>query len=229
MVTGALVGIQSMRRLTCKAITLTVALASVGLESRVMAWETPRTKLRKPNDAILSEPGRDEPGARLMVSVGDGSPAPVEPSGPAGWIASPEVHTRSQSAQPRVLVLGRRDDSREATYTLEGVRGLESPAGTKSGRYATSGHERAGNPQCISRHAQPGLDRDHSVGYVGGGTPFPWGTRGQARTTQEGTFGMDYSGWLVSRNTWLKWSHGGRHQGGAGRYETDGPRLLPEK
>jgi hypothetical protein len=228
-----------MRRLTCNAITLAAAIAIVGCACSALAWEPPRTKLRKPNDAILSEPGRDEPDARVMVSIEDRplEDRPLEdrpralgePSGPSGWNASPVVPTRPPASQPRVLVLGRRDDSREATYVLEGVRGEESPAGTKSGRYATSGHERAGNPQCTSRHAQPGLDRDHSVGYVGGGTPFTWGNRGQARTTQEGTFGMDYSGWLVSRNTWLKWSHGGRHQGGAGRYETDGPRLLPEK
>ena len=29
--------------------------------------------------------------------------------------------------------------------------------------------------------------------------------------------------------TWLLWTHGRREQGGLGRYETDGPRILPEK
>jgi hypothetical protein len=87
--------------------------------------------------------------------------------------------------------------------------------------------ERAGAPHCISRHAQPGTDRDHTLGYVGGGTPLRY--FGECRRMEEGTDGMDYSGWLFHRKTWLMWSHGGLHQGGAGRYETEGPRILPEK
>lgn len=132
----------------------------------------------------------------------------------------------SRQPAPRYTVLGQRDDSRESSYTLEG-RGVEQGAGKRWGRYCEPPMERAGDPQCISRHAQPGTDRDHTLGYVGGGTPLRY--FGECRRIDEGTVGMDYSGWLIHRKTWLMWSHGGLHQGGAGRYETEGPRILPEK
>lgn len=119
-------------------------------------------------------------------------------------------------------------DSAEAEsprdYRLNGVRGKESPQVLKSGRYCENGFKRAGLPLCVGRFAKPSITCSHMIGYVGGGTAF----LGQRRTSQEGTFGMDYSGKWFSRNSWLKWSHGDRYQGGAGRYETEGPRLLPE-
>ena len=122
--------------------------------------------------------------------------------------------------------LGRRDDSLAQGYSLEG-RGKEVGAGPKSGRYCEPGMGRAGFPFCIRFAAKPGTDPDHSLGYVGGGSPFRlWGER---RAVDEGTVGMDYSGWLFQRKTWLAWSHGGLYQGGAGRYQTEGPRLLPER
>ena len=107
---------------------------------------------------------------------------------------------------------------------LTGKRGQETPSGSKYGRYCENAFERAGFPNCIGRFAKPSTDAYHQVGYVGGGTLFG----GTNRRKDEGTFGMDYAGYWFHRKTWLKWSHGGRHQGGAGRYETEGPRLLPE-
>ncbi len=109
-------------------------------------------------------------------------------------------------------------------YRLNGVRGKESLKGPKHGRYCENGFKRAGLPLCVGRFAKPSITCSHMIGYVGGGTAF----LGQRRTSQEGTFGMDYSGKWFSRKSWLKWSHGDQYQAGAGRYETDGPRLLPE-
>ena len=107
---------------------------------------------------------------------------------------------------------------------LPGPRGQETPSGIRSGRYSENDFRRSGFPFCIGRFAMPSTDSFHQVGYVGGGTLFG----GSGRRSHEGTFGMDYAGFLFSRKTWLKWSHGTRPQGGAGRYETEGPRLLPE-
>ncbi len=107
---------------------------------------------------------------------------------------------------------------------LSGPRGKEKPSGIRQGRYCENDFRRSGFPFCIGRFATPSTDSFHQVGYVGGGTLFC----GTGRRSNEGTFGMDYSGFLFSRKTWLKWSHGERSQGGAGRYETEGPRLLPE-
>jgi hypothetical protein len=107
---------------------------------------------------------------------------------------------------------------------LLGPRGQESPAGNRYGRYCKNSFVRSGYPFCIGFFAKPSTDRYHQVSYVGGGTLFG----GSNRKTTEGTFGMDYSGHWFSRKTWLKWSHGARYQGGEGRYETEGPRLLPE-
>ena len=107
---------------------------------------------------------------------------------------------------------------------LAGARGKETPHGNRYGRYCENAIRRAGLPNCISRFAKSSTDANHQVGYVGGGTLFG----GSCRRIDEGTFGMDYAGLWYSRKIWLKWSHGERHQGGAGRYETEGPRLLPE-
>lgn len=115
-------------------------------------------------------------------------------------------------------------ESHLSERTLTGTRGRETPGGSKYGRYCENGFARAGFPNCLSRFARPSTDAYHQVGYVGGGTIFG----GSSRRADEGTFGMDYSGHWFSRKTWLRWSHGKQHQGGAGRYETEGPRVLPE-
>jgi hypothetical protein len=55
---------------------------------------------------------------------------------------------------------------------------------------------------------------------VGGGAP----TLGSSPYLDEGTFGWDYFGITFRKRVALNWTHG-RHQGGAGAYQTDGPRL----
>ena len=107
---------------------------------------------------------------------------------------------------------------------LPGPRGNETACGNKYGRYCENAFLRSGFANCISRFANPSTDANHQVGYVGGGTLIG----GSSRRIEEGTFGMDYAGHWFSRKTWLKWSHGERHQGGVGRYETEGPRILHE-
>jgi len=108
---------------------------------------------------------------------------------------------------------------------LSGPRTKETPSASKHGRYCENGFLRSGLPFCLGRFAMPSTDRFHQVGYVGGGTLYC----GSPRGTDEGTFGMDYAGHWFWRKSWLKWSHGDRYQGGAGRYETEGPRMLPER
>jgi hypothetical protein len=137
-----------------------------------------------------------------------------------------------QEAPKRFVKLGSRDDSQAETYSVEN-RGKETPAGNPSGRYATEGIHRAGYPWIPGVFANVGTDPQHSIGYVGGSTPFKHpasgSLQGECRRPQEGTFGYDYSGLYFKRNTWLLWTHGRREQGGLGRYETEGPRILPEK
>jgi hypothetical protein len=137
-----------------------------------------------------------------------------------------------QAAPKRSLQLGNRDDSRAESYSLEN-RGVETPTGKKTGRYCTDGMQRAGYPWMPGIFATWGTDPQHTVGYVGGSTPFkgPYSgvLQGECKRPTEGTFGYDYTGLHFKRNTWLLWTHGRREQGGLGRYETDGPRILPEK
>ena len=86
-------------------------------------------------------------------------------------------------------------------------------------------HQRAGNPQEISRWAIPS-DNGRYVGYlVGGGCPLP--RRAEGPTTEEGTWGWDYQGWLLPRRIILGWWHGRRYQGGTGAYQPDGPKVFP--
>ncbi len=86
-------------------------------------------------------------------------------------------------------------------------------------------HVRAGHPQNVHRFAEPTITPKYCFGYVGGGA---W-IGGQPRTLEEGTWGMDYCGHYLPHRVWLNWYHGRVAQGGAGRYETDGPKLLKKK
>jgi hypothetical protein len=182
-------------------------------------------KRLRPPVRTVTLPGSSEPTGEkgdLESLVAEMNPSP-ESSGPVF------ATFRTQPIKPKAevfTVLGNRDDSLESSYTLEG-RGREIGAGKRYGRYCEPGMERAGYPYCVRLVAQPSPDCYHSLGYVGGGTPFRfWGER---RYIHEGTVGLDYSGRFFQRKTWLLWSHGGLYQGGAGRYQTDGPRILPEK
>jgi hypothetical protein len=61
----------------------------------------------------------------------------------------------------------------------------------------------------------------HYIGYyAGGGAPL---RRSEPRGPDDGTWGWDYRGWLISRRVTLGWWHGRRYQGGTGAYRTDGP------
>ncbi len=103
--------------------------------------------------------------------------------------------------------------------------GIETPRGPKCGRYAENGCVRSGCPDCIHPFAKCAVTGDRSVGYIGGGGSL---LHGEPRTIEEGAFGLDYSGHWFSRKVWLLWNHGSKHQGGAGAYASDGPRILPE-
>jgi len=100
------------------------------------------------------------------------------------------------------------------------------------GRPATERHHfqgdqfrRAGDPQCTSPLAGPS-ESPHAVGYYVGGGARVKGWVGEERRPEEGTWGTDYSGFLIHKKIELRWSHGRRYQGGAGSYRTDGPRLV---
>jgi len=61
--------------------------------------------------------------------------------------------------------------------------------------------------------------------YVGGGDPIHLG---RGRCSTEGTWGWDYSGACFSRRVQLGWWSRPKLQGGTGRYEPDGPRILEQ-
>jgi len=85
--------------------------------------------------------------------------------------------------------------------------------------------QRAGRPKCISPLARP-TESPHEKGYyVGGGARER--SRGSCeRGAQEGVWGTDSTGIIIPKHVELRWWHGQRAQGGAGAYQTDGPRVL---
>jgi len=86
------------------------------------------------------------------------------------------------------------------------------------------GFARAGQPQEISRFARP-FDGSRMIGYpIGGGALNRH--KAEAPNAADGTWGLDYSGWLIQRRVDLGWWHGRRYQGGAGAYKTDGPKII---
>jgi hypothetical protein len=100
------------------------------------------------------------------------------------------------------------------------------------GRPATERHHfqgnqfaRAGDPQCISPLAHP-AESPHETGYYVGGGARLRARAGEERRPDEGIWGMDYAGLIITKRTNLKWWHGSRYQGGYGAYATDGPRLI---
>lgn len=74
---------------------------------------------------------------------------------------------------------------------------------------------RAGNPQCVSRWAQPTREKYQGGYYVGGSRAVG----GQGRYVNEGTWGSDYAPWYTRVS--LGWTHGRRYQDGGGQYEPD--------
>jgi hypothetical protein len=85
--------------------------------------------------------------------------------------------------------------------------------------------ERAGNPQCLSPHAQPTDDGCYVPYYVGGGTPLHGGP---PCFPKQGTFGWDYNGIALRRGVILGWTYGRRYQGGTRGYTNDLPFEVPD-
>jgi hypothetical protein len=84
---------------------------------------------------------------------------------------------------------------------------------------------RAGYPQDIRPRAKPSDTGRYAGYYVGGGSLNP--RKGELPGPDEGTWGWDYVGGCFKHRVILNWWHGRRTQGGVGRYEPDGPRVLP--
>ena len=206
--------------------SLLVVLASQG-QSLVHSQDANKSVRIQFREASLED--RSSEDRTLEDLVSDSGPETIRYS--EAQLTSENVQP-TQAAPKRVTRLGMRDDANADTYNVSG-RGVSKPEGKRTGRYCMNGMERAGFPWLPGSHARPGMDCYHSVGYVGGSTPFksPWSgpLQGESRYRSEGTFGMDYSGYVFKRKTWLYWTHGSREQGGEGRYETEGPRILPEK
>jgi hypothetical protein len=97
---------------------------------------------------------------------------------------------------------------------------LQALAGDSYG-HRGSDHARAGCATNVRRFAIPSNTRHYGGYLVGGGLPI----KGDGPTLDEGTFGWDYFGMTFAKRIALNWSHGGRYQGGAGAYRTDGPRI----
>lgn len=88
-------------------------------------------------------------------------------------------------------------------------------------RYQMCDCQRAGSPHRVAKWAQPAIGKHYSAWFVGGGAAFG----GRGRCSHEGTWGLDYDGWLKPRRVWLNWT-GGRYQGGEGAYQTEGRTKL---
>ncbi len=89
--------------------------------------------------------------------------------------------------------------------------------------YRSDAHCRAGCAECIRPRAIPSDTGRYCGYYVGGGAV----AFGQGRYLDEGTWGWDYLGLCFRKRVALDWWHG-RYQGGAGQYQTDGPKLRHE-
>lgn len=90
-------------------------------------------------------------------------------------------------------------------------------------RYCMDDCVRAGFPHCVAPWARCSVNGKYSAWFVGGGAPF---LKGRPRKRNEGTWGLDYSGFFGHANVWLNYTCG-RNQGGEGAYETEGgPELL---
>jgi hypothetical protein len=87
--------------------------------------------------------------------------------------------------------------------------------------YRTQAHCLAGWPDGVRPHAIWSND-DHYCGYYVGGGAAMFGT---GRYLDEGTWGWDYFGVTRRKRVALNWWHG-KYQGGAGQYQTDGPKVL---
>lgn len=83
-------------------------------------------------------------------------------------------------------------------------------------RYQLDDCERAGNPHSVAWWAIPSLSKRDSAGMIGGSSPF----FGRKRSRQEGIWGLDYSGLLIDKKVWLRWSTSA-YQPSAGKYDAE--------
>ncbi len=93
-----------------------------------------------------------------------------------------------------------------------------------SPRYCQPEYFRAGWPKDQSRLATSSVNRHYFAWYVGGGSGLPF-LNSRSRTSQEGTWGLDYSLWKMPRTVFMKWTRGWE-QGGLGAYATDHEPIL---
>lgn len=89
-------------------------------------------------------------------------------------------------------------------------------------RYRMDDCERSGNPYCVYRLATPSITPKYRAWYTGGGAAFG----GRGRTSQEGTWGLDYNGLFGHARTWMNYTCG-NYQGGEGAY--DGEHVSLQK
>ncbi len=86
-------------------------------------------------------------------------------------------------------------------------------------RYCEDDEQRAGWPHAVRPHAQCSINHHYVVGYVGGGSALGL-PHNRPRTTEDGTWGMDYAFFPYPRTVFMRWTCG-RDQGGLGAYGTD--------
>jgi hypothetical protein len=143
-------------------------------------------------------------------------------------LGRPGVHVRIDDA-PQPFYLGGRtvDDlpplTDEELASPQLRRMFDALAGDPLGERWPD-HARAGFPLHVRPRAIPSSTPHYGGYWVGGGLPV----HGDDPFLDEGTFGWDYFGILFNKRIDLNWSHGRRHQGGAGSYKTDGPKLRHE-
>lgn len=118
------------------------------------------------------------------------------------------------------LESGPTSGSGHGCYARDGAKRLfvgdGSEAGCRCERYESC--ERCERCEVPARIAIPSDTGRYGGGYVGGGGHW----LGCDRCPLDGTWGWDYEGLLVKKRIWLSWLHGRRHQGGGGKYKTDG-------
>lgn len=98
---------------------------------------------------------------------------------------------------------------------LTSAASAQAPAASYQLRSPGGDFYRAGNPQCVSRWAQPSREMFQGSYYVGGSRAVG----GQGRYASEGTWGSDYAPWYTRVS--LNWTHGRRYGDGGGQYEPD--------
>jgi hypothetical protein len=81
---------------------------------------------------------------------------------------------------------------------------------------------RAGHPERVAWWAHPSPNRNYTGYFVGGGGGHG---AGEARRSDDGTWGQDYSGRWFHRRVRVPFNHGRRIQAGIGAYKTDGPHV----